>query len=186
MPDLKSELMKLSNLKFDDADDEPTPPTPVVVDDATSERERVWNYIKANPMSSANGVAAGLNISNAHAASQIFALHNKAIIARGKIGDMYHYQVTVDSYPRFDRKAHGEKISKAAAGRARGAYKVDPLKHKKINDKQVKMLEAEMPTGVVPLPSGMRFQATVDQLLDTMSIVQARELYDALKKIFGG
>lgn len=189
MPDLKSELMKLNNLKFDDADDEPTPPTPLVVDDATSERERVWNYIKANPMSSVNGVAAGLNISNAHAASQIFALHNKAIIARGKIGDMYHYQVVVDSYPRFDRKAHGEKIGKAAAGRPRVAHKPNSRKHKqvkKINDKQVKMLEAEMPTGVAPLPSGMRFQATVDQLLDTMSIVQARDLYDALKKIFGG
>jgi hypothetical protein len=71
----------------------------------------------------------------------------------------------------------------------KGKPKMRKLKAKAqaaVNDKQVKMLEAAMPTGVAPLPSGMRFQATVSQLLDTMSIVQARELYDELKKIFGG
>jgi hypothetical protein len=182
MPDMKTELMKLNNLKFDDAEDEPTM---AVVDDATSERERVWNYIKANPMSSANDVAAALGVSAAHAASQIFALHNKAILARGLIGNVYHYQVVGDSYPRFDRQAHGKKVG----AMLRGKPKMRKLKAKAqaaVNDKQVKMLEAEMPTGVASLPSGMRFQATVSQLLDTMSIVQARELYDELKKIFGG
>ena len=187
MPDLKSELMKLNNLKFDDADDEPTPPSPIVVDDAASERERVWNYIKANPMSSAHGVAAGLNISAGHAASQIFALHRKAIIARGKVGDTYQYQAIGDSYPRFDRKEHGKKLSAQMTGRKNPRKKiVKRVLVKRANNEQVKMLEAAMPTGVAPLPPGMRFQATVDQLLDTMSIVQARALYDALRKIFGG
>lgn len=184
MPDLKSELMKLNNLKFDDADDEPTPP--VVVDDAPTERERVWNYIKANPMASVNGVAAGLGIKVSSAASQICALHDKAIVARGKIGDAYHYQVIGDTYPRFDHKAHGQKLRTIMTGRKLPRKTTKRVLVKRANDEQVKMLEAEMPTGVAPLPSGMRFQATVDQLLDTMSIVQARDLYDALKKIFGG
>jgi hypothetical protein len=37
-----------------------------------------------------------------------------------------------------------------------------------------------------PVPDNpVRVIGTVPQLLDTLSIVQARELYDALKKIFG-
>lgn len=37
-----------------------------------------------------------------------------------------------------------------------------------------------------PLPTTAKFSATIPQLLDTLSVVQARELYDALRKIFGG
>jgi predicted SPOUT superfamily RNA methylase MTH1 len=37
-----------------------------------------------------------------------------------------------------------------------------------------------------PVPPNAKFSATIPQLLDTLSVVQARELYDALRKIFGG
>lgn len=36
------------------------------------------------------------------------------------------------------------------------------------------------------LPPNVKFNATIPQLLDTLSVVQARELYDELRKIFGG
>jgi len=36
------------------------------------------------------------------------------------------------------------------------------------------------------LPTSAKFSATIPQLLDTLSVVQARELYDELRKIFGG
>ncbi len=51
---------------------------------------------------------------------------------------------------------------------------------------------AQKPAGIAalpnttPLPPGMRFTATATELLDTLSITQARELYDELRKIFGG
>jgi hypothetical protein len=164
MPDLKSELMKLNNLKFDD---EPTPP--VVVDEATTERERVWNYIKANPTSSAAGVAAGLGINPSLAASQIFALHNKAVVARGKIGDTYHYQVVGDSYPRFDRKAHGEHIGKLSKGKPRA-----------VRAKAKRVLVQRAPDPVAAPVND------VDAMINSMSVVQARAIYDKLKQIFGG
>jgi hypothetical protein len=162
MPDLKTELMKLNNLKFDDADEPTQPP---VVGEATTERERVWNYIKANPMSSVNGVAAGLGISDSHASSQIFALHNKAILARGLIGDKYHYQVVGDSYPRFDRKAHGKHLSKIMKGRKHGK----------------RVLVKREPVAPVTAPI-----SNVDAMINSMSVMQARAIYDKLKQIFGG
>lgn len=192
MSDLKSELMKLSNLKFDD---EGEPETPTVVEQPTmthtSERERVWNYIKTHPQTSANAIALGLGISKAHSASQVFALFKRGIVTRSTVDDTYAFTAVGEAYPRFDPVAHGKIIGAASAGRprvskkARGAYKVDPLKHKR-NAEQAKLLEAELPTGVSPLPPGLRFHATFDQLLDTMSVLQARELYDKLKTIFGG
>lgn len=39
---------------------------------------------------------------------------------------------------------------------------------------------------IAPMPPGLRFRATAAELLDTLSITQARELYDELRKIFGG
>ena len=48
---------------------------------------------------------------------------------------------------------------------------------------------AAAPTAVAaiaPMPPGLRFKATAAELLDTLSITQARELYDELRKIFGG
>jgi hypothetical protein len=166
MPDLKSELMKLQNLKFDDADDEPAPP--VVVDEATTERERVWNYIKANPMSSATGVAAGLGINPSLAASQIFALHNKAVLARGLIGDKYHYQVVGDSYPRFDRKARGERLGKLSKGKPRP-------------NRPAKRVLVQRAPDPVAAPVN-----DVDAMISSMSVMQARAIYDKLKQIFGG
>jgi hypothetical protein len=37
----------------------------------------------------------------------------------------------------------------------------------------------------VPVPNNVRITGTVPELLNALSIVQARELYDALRKIFG-
>lgn len=46
--------------------------------------------------------------------------------------------------------------------------------------------EPAQKTETVPLPPNVRFTATTTELLRTLNIVQARELYDELKKIFGG
>lgn len=164
MPDLKSELLKLNNLKFDDAEDEPT--QAVFVDKATSMRERVWNYVKANPASSAADVSIGLGIGAGLAASQLFALHERGLVAKAPIDGLYHYQALGDSYPRFDRKAHGKKLGKAAKGKPRA---------NKANDAQVKLLT-----------TAVQQNATATDILNTMSVMQARAVYDELKRIFGG
>lgn len=44
----------------------------------------------------------------------------------------------------------------------------------------------EQEAKVVPVPSGVRLTATATELLETLSIKQARALYDELRKIFGG
>ena len=188
MPDLKSELMKLNNLKFDDGDEAPEV---TVVSETQAEQsgsapitERVWNYLKAHPVSGGAAISKALGLSSQTVASSLYTLFQRNLVIRTTINSLFHYTTIGDTYPPFDRIEHGRMIGKQATGRPRGSYKVDPLKHKKNKAKKVE--DAEQATGVVPLPPGMRFQATVDQLLDTMSVMQARELYDALKKIFGG
>lgn len=44
---------------------------------------------------------------------------------------------------------------------------------------------AALPTAA-PLPPGAMFKASTSELLETLSVTQARALYDELRKIFGG
>lgn len=44
---------------------------------------------------------------------------------------------------------------------------------------------AALPTAA-PLPPGVMFKASTSELLETLSVTQARALYDELRKIFGG
>lgn len=55
-----------------------------------------------------------------------------------------------------------------------------------VNKRTGEVINPKPQQETAPLPPNLRFSATVPELLETMSIVQARELYDALRKIFGG
>jgi predicted ArsR family transcriptional regulator len=167
MPDLKSELKKLEAIKFDDDGETNDNSAPSI-----SMREQIWNYIKANPMSSAAGIAAALNIEKVgHANSHLHALHKKAIVARGAIGNSYHYQIVGDTYPRFDLHAHGHQLGKKSKGRPK----------KSLNKVRAKPQQTIVQAKAVVVLE----EFDVETMLNTMPIAKARALYDALKKIFG-
>jgi hypothetical protein len=164
MPDLKSELKKLEALKFDD---EGEPDMPITMK-PKSERESVWEYIKANPMSSSAGVSAALGIDASSSASQVGALLNKSLLTRVHIGGSYHYTAVGDSYPVFDRVAHGKKIGRATRGK--------PKKSRVVKD--------ERPKAQAPAPIPLAAFSAQD-MIESMPVGKARALYDELKKLFG-
>jgi hypothetical protein len=159
MPDLRSELQKLADLKFDD-DGEPTnvitlqPPT--ARPETLGVSENMFNTIRDNPgrtRAELVKLARKANIKDASSSSLIVQFAKRGIIRADKNGSVSTYFAVGNSYTSgYVRKA--KPVAKAT------------------------VKKQTMPDNAKPVTN-------VPQLLDTLSIVQARELYDALKKIFG-
>lgn len=180
MPDLKSELKKLEALKFDD---EGTTQQEITMHETPkTERQIVWNYVRDNPMSSCAGVSAALGISASRTASQMGALHNRSLVTRQHINGSWHYTTSADSYPVFDRVAHGKKVGDALRGKHRKsrAVKDETAKEQaRLHERAVvRAVQAQIP---IPLAA---FSAR--DMIESMPVGKARALYDELKKIFGG
>jgi hypothetical protein len=123
--------------------------------------ESLFNIIKDNPgltRSELVTLARKANIKDASSSSLIVQFTKRGIIKAEKNGSVSTYKTVGNHYVKG-------YIPKAKAKKAKPVAVVTPK--------------------TTPLPDNVRFTATVPQLLDTLSIVQARELYDALKKIFG-
>jgi len=151
MPDLRLELQKLADLKFDDDGD-----TMTALPDTLGVSETFFNIIRDNPGSTRAALvelARKAGIKDASSSSLIVQFVKRGIIRAQKDGSVSTYT------------AVGNHYVKGYVRQAKPAAKATPK-----------------PT---PVPDNAKFSATVPQLLDTLSIVQARELYDALKKIFG-
>jgi hypothetical protein len=168
MPDLRSELMKLSNLSFDDPG-EPEMQTTTDTKPMT-ERQTIWNYIRDNPMSSCAGISAALGVDVQNAASQVGALLNRTLVARQKINGVFHYTVSTDSYPTFDRVAHGK-----VTGR---------LKRKPYRAKAKAVRKLEIVSVPAKAPVSLASYSAKD-MIESMPVGKARALYDELKKLFG-
>ena len=169
MPDLKSELKKLEALKFDDDGDTTVitlQPKALPNDKQDGVSKRFFNIIRDNPGCDrsrllAKALSAGIGMSSS---SSLLTQFTRRGLLR-TVGDpsgFTYYCVGTQYTPGYIKQA--KKPGKVAAPKA-----AKPTK-----------------TENVPLPANVRFTATIPELLDTMSVVQAREMYDALKKIFGG
>lgn len=183
MPDLKSELMKLNNLKFDDEGepdmpitmDEPTPAQP------TSMREQVWNYIKANPMTSNAGLCAALGLDSMTGASHLGALFNRALVTRVRGSGSYHYTAVGDSYPVFDRASNGKRISEAL----RKKRMAERDAKEEVAKEQVRLLErAVVRKAQAQVPVSLASFSAQD-MIESMPVGKARALYLELQKLFG-
>lgn len=153
MPDLKSELQKLADLKFDDDGDTMTETTAP----SLGVSETFFNIIRDNPdLSRAEllTLARNAGIKDASSSSLVVQFVKRGIIRAQKNGSVSSYFTIGNSY---------------TSGYVRRNKPVAKVTQKTIS---------------VP-DNPVRVIGTVPQLLDTLSIVQARELYDALKKIFG-
>jgi hypothetical protein len=160
MPDLRSELQKLADLKFDDDGDTMTVitlPTATALPDTLGVSETFFNIIRDNPgltRSELLVLARKAGIKDASSSSLAVQFVKRGIIRAAKNGSVSTYFTVGNSY------------TSGYLRREKSVAKATPKP--------------------APVPDNpVRVIGTVPQLLDTLSIVQARELYDALKKIFG-
>jgi hypothetical protein len=173
MPDLKSELMKLPSLDALKFDDEPETKPEVQVVDAKpmSDRERLWNVLHSNPSSSVRELRAATDgdMENIHA--QLRGLEAKGLAVRAEHNGILYFTAVGDEYPKFDRSTHMKTMleSKRIALPKGGRRK-----------KQEAVAKAK------PRPDSPVAGFDPSALLATLNILQARALYDELKKIFGG
>jgi hypothetical protein len=159
MPDLKSELQKLADLKFDDDDDGDTMTETTAPSLGVS--ETFFNIIRDNPgLSRAEllVLARKAGIKDASSSSLVVQFVKRGIIRPQSVGNVSSYFTVGNHYVKG-------YVARDKAKKAKPVAKVTPT-----------------PT---PAPDNVKLTTSVPQLLDTLSIVQARELYDALKKIFG-
>jgi hypothetical protein len=158
MPDLRSELQKLADLKFDDNGD--TVAEPTVSNLGVS--EKLFNIIRDNPgltRSKLIELARDAGIKDASSSSLVVQFTKRGIIRAEKNGSVSTYKTVGNHYVKG-------YVARAKAKKAKPVAEVTPK-----------------PT---PAPDNpIRVIGTVPELLNALSIVQARELYDALKKIFG-
>jgi hypothetical protein len=159
MPDLRSELQKLADLKFDDDGDTMTVITlaPAVArPDTLGVSETFFNIIKDNPGNTRAqllALARKAGIKDASSSSLVVQFTKRGIIKAQNNGGVSQYFTVGNSY------------TKGYVRSQKTVAKVTPKP--------------------APVPDNAKLTTSVPQLLDTLSIVQARELYDALKKIFG-
>lgn len=159
MPDLRSELQKLADIKFDDDGSAAVVTIHEALPSSLGVSETFFNIIRDNPgltRSELVKIANSAGIKESSSSSLVVQFTKRGIIRTQKTGNMSAYF------------AVGKRYTSGYVRRAK-----PPVPAKKEAPKQV------------PQPDNVRSTATVPQLLDTLSIVQARELYDALRKIFG-
>lgn len=197
MSDLRTELFtkvlpkmqSLTQLNFDD------PEQPVVeASTKMTNNEMIFLWIKEHPASYVKDICAAFvgKIDYGSVQSQVHTLAGRGILHRAECSTTgkLMYSAAVDSYPRTARaksiaimQAAREKIGKEEMARrireghkanrqAEAETKLEPTKRKVVLIKR-RVAPPEPAVAVTPVD------------LNTLSIVQARKLYDELKQIFG-
>ncbi len=173
MPDLKSQLAevkhKLATMAFDDSGEATEAPAPT---GGQSQSRNIWLSIKDHPGSTAAEVAERIGVDRSSASTLTSQMFLKGILKRTKADadSTYRYSVADPNYVPMSKQ---QAIERAIAAKSAGTKKAKTK------------AKAKAEAASTPLPPNVKFSATIPQLLDTLSVVQARALYDALKKIFG-
>lgn len=189
---------ELSNLTFDDPEQPEVPITPAHPEEITN-NERIFNWVKENPACYAPQVVTGLEgqVIASSVISQLFVLAKRGILHKVKCSSTgrYMYSVALDEYPRFDRVGALERMRAAHAAigmeeisrrikeghEKRKVEKAPPEPKAEPAKKKIVLVKKSTGEQVSPPPA-----VTVTPVdLNTLSIVQARKLYDELKQIFG-
>lgn len=168
MPDLQSELNKLlTQQQFDDdADRQPAK-------EPASARERAWHFIKANPGATVGEIATAVGMSASGIAG---GLHK--MVARGDLrrtraddGTGFRYHTASDAYVVMSLEDRVASMQKARAEMA-----------KKRKSAAKKPKAASTPKSEPAVTQ----QFDADAILVNLNVLQARELMDKLRKLFGG
>jgi hypothetical protein len=195
MSDLRTELFmkvlpkmhSLTKLDFDDPEQPLVPVAPAT--EEISNNERIFDWIKAHPACYTGTVVKAFegDIPAVSVTSQVYTLANRGLLHKTRCSTTgkFIYSAAVDFYPRANkaamlakmkagREALGkeEMVRRIQAGHAAKQAEKQPAPTKK----KIVLVKKETPAPTVQV-------TPVD--LNTLSIVQARKLYDELKQIFG-
>lgn len=184
MPDLKSELMKLDNLKFDDdVTAEPSPITP-----STNFTKNVWDTIKANPDINSVRLAELINNGSMNG----IATRLKQMVDRGTLkrqidqNGLFVYQVVGNTYPNMSRT---EVLAKAQAARKANKEKRDKQReynaryHAKKRATNPQVIQIVGAPAAIPSAS-LNKHPSAEDIVNQMSIGLAKAVYLELKKVF--
>jgi len=172
VPTLQLELKKLENLSFDDEESEkPNGRTmlPHAFKPTNNVSRETFNYIKTNPNCTRAALGEAMEKKGFKKGS-VISLATQ-FIRQGMVKNVNHgLFVTQDEYTPIKAPAK-------------------TFKHKKpskdvLPPPQKKVAKATAPSTSTIYISGVNTQSA-KELLASMSIIQAREVYDELKKIFG-
>ena len=201
MSDLKTELLTkvvpkmqtLNNLTFDDPEQPLVTETPEIL----SNNELIFDYVKEHPACYGADVAKHFTgrISSSSVLSQIHTMSRRGLFHKVKCSSTGHlmYSAAVDKYPRAKSTERTARLLAAIAkmtpeergARIKEGHRKAKLKQaeKQIAEKKKKIVLIKKSTGEQVSPPPAVQVTPVD--LNTLSIVQARKLYDELKQIFG-
>jgi hypothetical protein len=178
MADLQTEIfrkvlpqMRLNELKFDDDVGTTTEIKVETEKETTNQTELLWRYIRDNPGSSASDVTKAKGITDyKNVATRINQLAKRGVLRQDASEHPIKNYVVDATYPRISKDEKLARMNdaraKLLAKRARGEGK--PKKVKKMGR---------------PVGSG---KPTPNSIINSMSVLEARALYDQLKQIFGG
>jgi hypothetical protein len=182
MPDIQTEIftkvlpkMKLNDLTFDDDVGTQQTITVETSDKSLSVMQQIWEFIHVHPGLTAGQIYKkmdGQTLAGVSTRLNQLLKANKLMRTK-KPDESYRWFSIGDSYPRMDKSA-----SLALAAKARQEKLARKAKAKA---KRVAKADATPQVNAVAPPNTW----DVDVVLSKMSITQAREMYDALKKIFG-
>ena len=105
MPDLKTELMKLDNLTFDD-DAQPQAQEVIVHttdDKPTSMMEMIWEYVKANPAKSYKQICEALGQSQSDVSTRLTQMYHSGKLTRIAMEGVYRWYAIGDNYTKHVR-----------------------------------------------------------------------------------
>ena len=162
MADLRTELMKLENLKFDDDVQSTEEVAYTTTSPNVSVMEQIWQYVQQNPNCSYTEVVKGVGHTQADVSTRLTQMYNAGKLGRNDTKP-YTWFVT---HGKYERKK--------------------PKPYKKRKTKPVAQAQAKVAKPVPAAAPKLQPKYDVNDLLSTMSIIEARAMYDRLKQLFGG
>lgn len=169
MNSLQTELEKIAakiNFPDKELDEEPKANSTAPIS------QQLFWYYKDHPLSTATQASRAFpNLKSALVASTTFSLFSRGILARENSSDGYKYKAKVDVYPRYTSEARAANIKAA---------------RKKIKQGAKPALTAKWAEEAKPAVAINHLEFTAGDILDTMSVRKAFELYKELHSMFGG
>ena len=177
MPDLKSEMSKV--LEAWEQDDQqtqqekpvPTNTSPQIFKPTNNVSRETFNYIRDNPNKNSGEIRAELA---------------KRGFNTGSVGSLITQYVKQGFAKKDSNGRYATIVPEYTPLKSTKKFRSEGKRTNKIVQIKSKSPSAGIAALKVDTTPKVKPSWDVDTVLDTMSIVQARALYDALKKIFGG
>lgn len=167
-------MQTLSNLAFDD---EPNAQQVVETSDNRSHTHRLWDYVHSNPNSSVAQIAAAFGRSRGDTSSLMSQMLKRGLVARQRVDGVFYFVTLGTEYPVYTLEQRTANLSKHW-GRGRQTSK---RRHKA---GRILVKREDPPVASAPAVDAKAFTAA--EFLSRLNVMQAKAVYEELKKLFGG